>query len=499
MSGIKVTFSGLISFVISLAVVLLGLIFTTIVTRSVNMHEYGTWGLISGLFGYAIVIEPLISYWATREIARGVESGKTAILSSGVLSMGGTTVYILIAYLVSYQTNVNQSILFFAAILIPLMFLNKTLVGINLGWKPQVISYGALFSGLIQIPTALIFVYFLHMGVLGIILTSVVGGISSIITLTISARHKLKGGIKKELLRKWLKLFWLPLYPGLTSMIFSLDVVIFSIITKSVEGLAIWAVARAVSNLVSQSNQISIAVYPKLLSGDKGEYVRENLTHTFYFAIPLMALSITFAKPVLFTLNPIYEDAFPIVIFTTIFIFLTTLTGIFMSLLWAAEKVDLNNKSTFRDYVKSKLFFLPTLGLIQYGVYVSLLVIGLLILKPLANSEFQLVTYWSIIAVISHLPLTLYLYMLVRRNFTLKLNLGSISKYLLVSMGVFSITYLLTNQFLQYKNNIFEFIPNLLPFMGLAIGGYVFFTYLTDSGTRKLLNTILSGIKSNRT
>ena len=76
MSGIRVTYSGLISFSIGLVGVLTGLIFTLIITRELSQEEFGTWSLIGGLTGYVLILEPIISYWTTREIARNKKSGK---------------------------------------------------------------------------------------------------------------------------------------------------------------------------------------------------------------------------------------------------------------------------------------------------------------------------------------------------------------------------------------------------------------------------------------
>ena len=76
--------SGLIGLAIGLSTVITGLIFILIVTRSLTQEELGTWGLIGGLITYVVILEPMISYWSTREIARDINSGKTEVISSGV-------------------------------------------------------------------------------------------------------------------------------------------------------------------------------------------------------------------------------------------------------------------------------------------------------------------------------------------------------------------------------------------------------------------------------
>ena len=495
MSNIRVTYSGLISFVIGIISVFTGLIFTFIVTRTFTPIEYGTWNLINGLFGYVIIIEPIISYWTTREISRNLDSGKTAIFSSGLFSIIAIIGYIVVVFLVAPQTDVNQNVLFFAVMLIPVIFLNKTLTAINLGWKPHAISYGSLFYSIAQIPLALLFIYFLELGVYGIIITSLIAYIISIIILGIYGFEKIKTTFHKKFLKKYLSYFWISLYPGIGSMIYFLDVSIFSIITKSVEGLSLWAVSLVVPNIISQSALISRAVYPKLLGASNDQYLKGNLTQLFYFAMPLTALAITFSRPALFVLNPIYDEAATVIIFTSLFVFLNTISGVFQSLLTGTDKVDISESSTIQNYIRSKLFFMPTLSLIQYGSYAFFLTIFLLLFAS-HTSQLNLVIYWSIIALLTQLPITIYLYILVRQKFTSFLDYTSIFKYFFTSLIVFGLNFLLMENFLNYDVSFIEFIPNLLLLIGLTLGSYLTITYIVDSRTKVLFQSIFKEIKN---
>ena len=87
MSNIRVTYSGLISLLVGIVSTITGLIFTLIVTRSLTPDEYGSWGLIGGLIMYVMILDPIVTYWTTREIARGEDSGKTAIITHGLFSL----------------------------------------------------------------------------------------------------------------------------------------------------------------------------------------------------------------------------------------------------------------------------------------------------------------------------------------------------------------------------------------------------------------------------
>lgn len=494
MSNIRVTYSGLISFAIGLISVVTGLVFTLIVTRQLTQQEFGTWGLIGSLIVYVVFVEPIISYWTVREVARGVNSAKTAILSSGFFSIGAIFVYILIAFLTSQNSDAEFEILYFAALLIPLMFLNKTLTAINMGWKPQVSSYGILAFELVKIPAALILVYFLQMGLEGAILSSVAAYIISIFVLAIYAREKIKEKINLKFIKKWCRLSWIPIYPGISSIILMLDVVIFSVITGSVFGIAFYAAATAVTNLIAHSYLISRAVYPKLLQSGKREYLQENLIRFLYFSIPLVAISIIFAKPGLFALNPLYDVAVAIVIFMSIRVFFSLLSGLFSSALIGIERVDVDDNSTFKQYMKSKLFLLPTVKLIHNIIYITIFTIMLLVVNSTTNSQLELVVYWTIIGMVTHIPFTVYVFYLTRKHFTLTLD-NSIIKYLVTSIGVFGIVYYLMDEFLIFYESIYLFLPALLPFIALGVFAYLIITYFIDSKTKKLFHAIVDEIR----
>ena len=200
MSNIRVTYSALISLFIRLISILSGTIFTLIVTRQLSVEEFGTWALISGIVIYAVIINPIINYWSTREIARGEKSGSTAIFSTGFFTIGGIVIYLVMAYFVGIESDVDLDILLFAVILIPVMFFNDVLTAINVGHKPHVTSYGFLVFEIIKILAAIILIYFLKMGLEGVIAASFFAYLGSIVILAIYAKPIVQSNFQQKYL-----------------------------------------------------------------------------------------------------------------------------------------------------------------------------------------------------------------------------------------------------------------------------------------------------------
>lgn len=498
MSGIRVTYSGLISLGVGLVSVFTGIIFTLIVTRQLSPEEFGTWNLIGSLILYVLIAEPIISYWATRQIARGVESGRTAIFSSGIFSIVGSLAYILITYFVSGQVNADKNVLVFATILIPLLFINRTLTAINLGWRPQATSYGILGFEISKIPIALLLVYFLETGIYGAIASTAFGYIVSSIILAYYSKEKLKASFRIDFLKRWIKLSWIPMYPGIGVFIYSLDVLIFSLVTGSVIGLAYYSAALAIAALVGHSGMMSQALYAKLLEGGRRSHLGENLIRFFYFGIPLSAISIVFAKSALFALNPLYIIAVPVVIIMSIRGFIYQIIGIFDQSLQGIEEVDINENSKFNDFLKSKLFFLPTLRLIRFCSNTAVLTIVLIILQSYNFEQIDLIISWAILSLIIEIPFLFYLSSLIKKNFILNLPIDSIVKYSASAVIIFVMIFLLMENYLEYQNQIFIFLPNVIIYLSLGVSLYLGVTYFIDERTKKLFNSILSELRNIR-
>ena len=509
MSGIRVTYSGLVSLSFGLAKIIVGLFFVTIITRLLLVEEFGTWVLISGLFVYGVVLSPIFSFWATRETARKINSGKTSVLAEGLFSVAGMGIYILAVILVSPQTDVDQNVLIFAVLLIPAMYIHKILSAINVGWKPHTVPLSNFYADVTKIPLVLIFLYYLDMGVVGVIIAFFIGYVINNIALLWYGREKVKNKIKKEFIQKWLKISWLPLYPQIAPLFARSDIVIFSVITGSVVGLAYYSAALVIAGIVGFAGAFSIGVYGKLLGEERKNYLGHSITLQTYFMILFAGLAIIFAEYGLFVLNPIYQIASLVVIILTIRIFFQTLNGLFTKILTGMEDVDTKIESKFKDYVKSKLFVVPTIQLIQTISYVCLLSFVLIISND-TSTQLELVVWWVLLAVCVEIPLTIFLVKLIRKSVEINIEKIRIGKYLVVATIVFGTTFMFLDQDeisnswffdpdqLHGVNGLVEFLPPLLFFIILSSISYFIITWIIDSKIRDLFRAIIHEVKKTK-
>ena len=496
LSEIRVTHSGLLSLLFGIFTIPTSLIFMLIVTRSLSSIDYGIYVLITGILIYATILDPIINYWAMREIARDIPSGRSAVVFGGLFSIFAIAIYLIVAFFISKNIDTLHNVLFFAAMIIPPLFLNRVLSAINTGFKPHIpIIAGFIFS-LSNLTLAAFFTFYQKFDIWILIEIISISYIFSILILGYFAKEKLRDKINFNFLRKWIKFSWIPLFSSLGVFLLMMDISIFSLLTGSVLGLAFWGVALTVSKITESSGYVTRAIYAKILQGKSKEF-GDATNLLFYFVILFSSLILVFGKSALFLLNPQYEIAYVILVILTIQTAFSTFSAHFQNSLASYEKVDIESESSWKDYFHSKLVRVPSITLLQAILYLTVLSIGIIIMKD-THEFLDILHFWAITLLLTHIPFAFYFFRLLRKNIEFELNYSRISKYFLSSIISFGITYILLNKFLVYESNPFDFGPQIIIFAAFGISFYVGLTYIFDSKIRNLIYDIIQEFKNKK-
>lgn len=467
-----------------------GIVFTLIVTRKLSPEEFGVWSIIGGMISYFLIVEPLITYWSTRQVARGEQVGATSLFSGVIFSLGVIPGYVAFVYLV-YGNNSYLHSMILASILLPLTLVSLIIDSINLGYKPHATSYGLIIFESSKIPVGLILVYFLGMGINGAILATIAAYVAKIMIQIYFARSKLKGKFVTSIFIRWMKLSWIPFYYRFSGVLWSLDVVVYSIITGSVVGVAYYAASLTVSQIIGHAGFISQALYPKLLAKGSHDHVKENFNRLMYFAILFLTVSVVFSKPALFALNPSYANGAIIAMIFAWRTFFYVITSTFYQILLGMETVDVNENVKYSNILRSKLFMIPTLQNIHYGIYITILSITTFILHSRGTPEISIVTWWVVISLALQIPVLIYVGIMLRKQIHFSLSIINMIKYGSAS-GIFVLIYLLTSpMLLHYEARIYDFLPSLFIELLICLGAYFVVTFIIDKNTRILFKSIL--------
>lgn len=498
MSNIRVTYSGLISFIIGIISVFTGLFFVLIITRRLSPDEFGTWALIGTMISYFLISEQIISFWSTRQIARKEDVGRTAISSSAVFAAGAIPFYLALVYFVSTTSNAPLEPMILGAILLPVFFISKSIEAINLGHKPHVVSYSLLMLEAVKIPAALGFVLLLDLGINGAIMATIVAYIARMALQLYFAKDKIKGKFHFEQLKRWIKLSWLSSYQQIGKFVINLDVLIYTIITGSVLGIAYYSASVTVSKLLEHSFRVTGALYPALLAKESFDHIHENFRLLLFLAIPLLGIAVIFSRPGLFALNPAYEPAYVVAIILSFRMFFLILRGNIEQILRGIDTVDVEKNPKFSKLLKSKLFQVTTIINIQYGLQIATVGLVLVIFTSYGSSELELVMWWSIALLAVEIPFLIYRWIEIQKFVKYSLPYLPLAKYAgatIVFVIVFSFT---SSSLITYHISIYDFLPGVVLQLGICIGIYFGITYLTDPKTQNLFKAIINEIISKK-
>ena len=496
MDNIRVTYSGLLGFAVAMGGILAGLVFTVLVTRQLEPEEFGVWAVIGSMTTYSIISGPVIFYWTTRQVARGMPVSKTSMASASIFAGGSVPIYIISVYLFASIEPVYIDVMILGAILIPVLLVEGALKSINIGHKPHIVSIGDTAFHSLKIPAGFALVFFLDFGLSGAILAVFAAHLASIAIHIHYAKTKLAVLLDFSYLRAWIRQAWIPLYVSIPHVLVNLDIIIYTTITSSVVGVAYYAAAMVVAKLVARAGRISQALYPKLLAEGSREHITENLTWLLYFAVPMLIMAAIFSRHAMFLLNPEYAGAWMAGVLLAFNAFLHVLIDFFQKILMGTDIVDIDEMPRASSLLKSKLFLVGTVANAHYLTYLAVLTAVLYSLSGL--TDLDLVVVWSATLLAASTPFALYYGILVRRHAPFRVPYRVIPKHLVGGVGIVTVFVLTSEHIITFEISIFSYLPGLLLEVALCCAAYLGITYAIDHKTRKLFGLVLSEITSGR-
>ena len=476
--------------------ILAGLAFTIIVTRQLTPEEFGIWAILGSMVSYSATTEPIISYWTTRQIARGKPVGRTSMTSTSLFAGGSIPIYIVSVYLFANIEALYIDSMILGAILIPVTFVRGTLSAVNLGYKPHAVSIGMAVFQSVKIPAGLGLVFFLELGLTGAILAVFAAHLVDIVIQMRYARPKLAVILDFSYLKGWIRQSWIPLYGRIPTILISLDVIIYTIIVGSVVGVAYYAAATAVAGIVSRAGRISQALYPKLLAEGSRDHISENFTWVMYFAIPLVVIAAIFSRHAMFFLNPEYAGAWFAAVLLAFNSLVYVLITFFQQILMGTDTVDADEMPRGSVLLKSRLFLVGTIANIHHALYLGVLVVVLYAFNGM--SDLELVAVWSAVFLAVSAPFVIYYGLLVRRHAPFQILLPAILRYLAGGAGIVAVFMLTNEHIVEFETSIYSYAPSLLLELFLCCATYLGITYTIDCKTRRLFRLILSEISRRK-
>jgi O-antigen/teichoic acid export membrane protein len=457
------------------------------IARATTKLEYGIWFNINDISTYFTLLVGVLPFWAFRFAARGrVGATKTGVLANLIVSIIATGVYLLLLTPITSTLGIGDEYL-------PLYFLTTfqileaySIHALEAGLRakmPHVIGYGLLIAECCKVVLGYLLIIVLQRPLLGAKLSLIVAFALQIIYYGKLLLEDFTHRMNWAYVREWLKGSIVNIYSIGGSQIATF--VFILLFTYGGEGArSNYGAAGQIASVVTYSSFLAFALYPKLLADRKPEAITTSFKTVLMFAIPMTVGAMALSDSYIIIINDIYREAWPILIVLAINAFLRTVSNLFGAILFGVEQVDEQAKLSIRRLVKSRLFVVFSLPYLHSAIVLPTAFYTLT--TNTQNNSVQAAISISLIITLTNLVTFLIRYVITNKTVTLDIPWRNILKYIIASLIMATIFYLLPHP------------SRILYTLGITtIGGIIYFTSLMaiDKETRTLVLTILEEIK----
>jgi len=484
---IRVQYSGFIIFASQVLSIITGLVFTLLLTRSMSIPQYGIWTNIFDYTGYFMLFSGVLPFWATRFMARGKEGTvKTGTLGQLSIALISVVIYLPAIVLISNAIGTEAYLLIYliSGLYIFNFYMITVFESVLRSMKPQVIGYGLLIEEVVKVAVALLVIVGLGQLFLGAMLALVISAFVQVLYYVRLLAGEFKQKTNWGYLKEWLKGSAAIAYSAVGGQLVSFVLILLFLYGGS-GTRAYYQAAFTFTNIIGYSASLAFALYPKLLAKTcPDEDVGVSFRTVLMFAIPLSTITMVMSVSFLTILNVSYSVAWPVLIALTIDTLVVLISQFYSSYLMGAEAFDAEGKISLRKLVRSKIFKVFSITYIQAAIALPLAYF-VLTQMPVAGSV-QAVVYVIAILIGVHLSTFIGLYLFMHRSIRLPVAWKSIAKYVLSSIFMGIILFLLPNT------------STLIFTLAKAIVGFAIYAALLlaiDTQARELLRLIWEEIK----
>ena len=168
---------------------------------------------------------------------------------------------------------------------------------------------------------------------------------------------------------------------------------------------------------------------------------------------------------------------------------ISCLSGVFSSILSATERVELMNDVKLYDYLRSKLFYLPSVRIIfrvfyLFGIYLMLRFVGFS-----SESPSLIVLFWFLLRLGLNLGFLFRFYLDARPIMRISFPWRNVSRYFFSSLIMFTVLW-----FLGLGQKVYSIFSDAFyaSVVGVSVGVSVYFvlTYILDEEFRNIIKSV---------
>lgn len=449
---INLQYSGFIIFAAKILSIATGLVFQLMIARATSAPghepEYDLWFNMNDLLAYFTLLAAVVPFWVMRFVAREKEGAiKTGIITNLAISVVAILVYLPLVPVITSALGISGNYLlpyFLLSIQILDLYSVTVLESCLQARAPQIIGYGLLVQQVFKVVLGYVLIIQLQQPLLGAVLVTVIAFLVQIAYYFKILAEELRQRVRWDYVKEWFRGSLANIYNVAGSQI---SVYIFIMLfTYGGEGArGRYGAAVLIANVITYSSFLAFALYPKLIAERKPEDITTSLKMVLMFAIPMTAEAIALSDSYIVMLKEaLYSDAGPVLIAVAIDMFISTVSGIFIYVLYGLETVDAKARISFRELAKSRLFIAFSLPYLHSAI--TLPAAFYFLTTSIQNQPMLAALYVGIINASARMLMFFVLYAIVRKMIRINIPWRNISKYSFASIVTAVVLFVIPHQ-----------------------------------------------------
>jgi O-antigen/teichoic acid export membrane protein len=491
-SSVRPRRTGFIVFGSRILSIFTGLLFLVMITRSLTTNQFGLWEVIADVVVFSTYPAGLLTYWATREVARGKIVGKTTLVLNLLASMLGVGIFIIFALGTYSVIGANLSAFLLAIILVPLTYWSQAATALVTGYDPGIGAYSLIASEVAKLLVAFPLLFIFRLNIFGVILSISVTYLVLSAVSTYMLRSVTTDKVDLSLGRKWLRDSHIPAVSMLTYVVAVADTFVASLGQHGTELAGYYQAAYQVALIVGYASYLSSALYPLLLRDRSERLPGVVLDFALLFAIPMSAGAIALAPKMLYLLNPRYVVSSPVLVVLSLSALVGVVSLILDQSLMGRETADIEVGRTTSSLLRSDLMFVPVANLAYYVIYTTtVLFVARDSLGSTTPSQFATyATYWALAQLLLMIAVVVVKAWRLSRRMKVPIP-SSFPIYVLTSLGMGVLVYSIGYLFLPTGLGTLDYGLRLA--LTVLVGAAFYFGVLSafDKKARRLMNYVL--------
>ena len=388
--------TGVIVFGSKIVSIFTGFLFLVMITRSLIPSQFGLWEYITDIVLFAAYPTGVLTYWATRNVARGKIVGKTTIVVNLLTSMLGIVLFLAFG-LASYSViGATFAPFILAIILVPLTYWTQATNALVGGYDPAINGYALLASEPAKLLVAYPLLFVFNLKIMGVIAAIAVSYFVQAAVSTYFVRSVARDRVDLSVVKQWLKESHIPAVNMLTYLLGIADTFVASVSRGSTLQVGYYQAAFQVATIVAYSVSLSAAIYPMLLRDRSETLPTELLEFSLLFALPMSAGAIALAPQILFLLSPKYVTSSTALVILCFWALASLTSALLESTLTGSERADLAVEDRTRSILGSVLLKVPLANGVGYALYLGAVFFLARLNGGGSISNVQFVDYWAL-------------------------------------------------------------------------------------------------------